>query len=231
MAELAVAGPAPGSWKNFMTQSKKYQQFCETLRLWPFPMCETRLCWYITFLTLSLTSHGSVQSYVNGVRKLFAYAKTPWMQEGPYVKLVLDGVKRVLDHVVVHAEPMTPKILLSISELVREGDLNEVVCFTAMLVSFCLFLRSSNVVSPSGKKYSQNKQLSRRDLRMADNMVLVHIKWSKTKQYLKDNKLLVPLIRILDNRICPIQWLNRMLLMCPGRPEDPALWSLITWGN
>ena len=155
VAELAVAGLAPGSWKNFITHARKYREFCTTLRLYPFPMTEDKLCLYIAFLTLTLTTHGSVQGYVAGVRKLFAYARVHWLNSTTYVDLVMDGVKRVLDHVTVRAEPMTPEILLLIAEKVDVKSVFQVVCFKAMLISFCLFLRSSNVVSPTTKTYDE----------------------------------------------------------------------------
>ena len=159
--ELATVGPAEGSWKNFLSQSNKYKCFCNTLKTMPFPLTEDNLCRYIAFLTLSIQTHTAVQSYVNGVKKLHVYARIPWVASSPYVDLVLQGVKRVLDHVVTQAEPMTPEILMSIQKHVNQHDLTQVVCFTALLVSFCLFLRSSNVVSPSANRYSAHKQLSR----------------------------------------------------------------------
>ena len=56
---------------------------------------------------------------------------------------------------------------------------------------------------------------------MHKDLILVHIKWSKTRQYVQD-KLMVPVIRVLDDRICPLKWFGRMLKLSSGAPRDPA---------
>ena len=180
VAELATAGPAQRSWNNFISQTNKYKRFCQTLQLFPFPLTDNNLCQYIAFLTLTMTSFNSVQAYINGVRKLHIYAKINWMAMIPYAELVVDGVNRVLSHVAKQAEPMTPKILSQIQPPVDRRDPWQVVCFTAMLIPFCLFLRSSNVVSSSNSNYDPTRQLSRCDFRVSENLILTHIKWSKT---------------------------------------------------
>ena len=37
---------------------------------------------------------------------------------------------------------------------------------------------------------------------------------------------MVPLVQVLTDEICPIQWLRRMLSMCPGQPDGPAFMIL-----
>ena len=224
--ELATAGPTPGSSRNFISQGNKYRRFCETLRLWPFPVDELRLCRYIAYLTLSLNTYASVQAYVGGVRKLQVYARIPWVANTPYMGLVMDGGKRVLNHVVNQAEPMTPEILKRMLKLVDRSNVNEVTCFTAILVSFCLFLRSSNIVALSTHGFDMNKQLTRKDFKVADDIILVHIKWSKTRQ-LFAKRLLVPLLPVLHSDISPIRWLHLMWGMMSGQPQQPAfmLWD------
>ena len=105
---------------------------------YPFPWLRKN-CKYIAFLTLSLTSAGSVQAYVLGLKKLYTYAKIPWPLTPWYVDMVLDGVKKVLEHVITRAEPMTPGNLSKIAKLVNRQDPLEVVCFTVILLSFVLF--------------------------------------------------------------------------------------------
>lgn len=221
VVELAQGGPAPSSWRNLKTQAKKYRTFCELLAVNLFPINETNLCRYMAFLTFTLTSADSVRNYLSGLKKLHGYAKIPFPQFSAYADIVFQGVKRLLAHQIKQAEPITPSILKRIAALVDQNDPRQVTIFTAMVVGFYLFLRSSNLTARTQTTFDSGKNLCRGDLRLDNNVALIEIKWSKTIQFFQ-KKLLFPVIRILDHDICPIEWLHRMVKMTPAGPRDPA---------
>lgn len=219
--ELAQHGPAPNSWRNLVTHCNKYREFCELLTITPFPITEQNLCRYLAFLTFSLTSSDSVLNYVAGLKKLHAFARTPFPELTKYSDTVFKGIKRVLAHQVKQSEPITPQILKQIATLVDLSNHKEVVMFTALVVGFYMFLRSSNLTAKTQTSFDPQKNLTRQDIRLAHNVALIEVRWSKTIQFL-ERKLLFPIIRILDEDICPITWLVRMVAMVPATPTDPA---------
>lgn len=221
VVELAQKGPAPSSWRNLKTHARKYRTFCELLSIAPFPLSEQNLCRYMAFLTFTLTSADSVLNYLSGLKKLHGFAKIPFPKFSAYVDLVYQGVKRLLAHQVNQAEPITPQILKRIAQLVDRNDQKQVVTFTAMVVGFYLFLRSSNLTTKTQSSFDPNKNLCRGDIRLAEKLALIEIRWSKTIQYFQ-RRLLFPIVQILDNDICPIAWLHRMVTMVKASSTDPA---------
>lgn len=218
---LARSGPAPGSWNNLLTHSRKFQRFCNLLNIAPFPISEQNFCRYMAYLTFSLTSSDSVLNYISGVKKLHAYAKIPMPVFSKYVDAVFSGVKRLLAHQIKQAEPVTPHILRQMSALVDLQDEKQVVCFTALVVGFYLFLRSSNLTCKTQTSFDPHKNLCRQDIRLASDIALIEIKWTKSIQFF-ERKLLMPVIKILAVEICPIAWLKHMIAMVPASPTHPA---------
>lgn len=221
VVQLAKGGPAPGSWNNLVTYSRKYQKFCQLLRIAPFPVSEQNFCRYMAFLTFSLSSANSVLNYLSGVKKLHAFARVPMPHLSPYVDMVYSGIKRLLAHQIQQAQPITPTILRQISQLVRHNLPKEVVCFTALVVGFYLFLRSSNLTCRTHGSFDPRRNLCRRDIRLSPHVALVHIKWSKSIQYF-ERQLLVPIVEVLSRDICPIAWIIRMITLIPASPQHPA---------
>lgn len=219
--EFAVSAYSVGHRANLRTYAQKYQEFCEILRLTPFPISEIQLTRYIAYLTFSLKSPKSVQNYVSGVKKLHAFARVELPKFSGFVDILMDGVKRVLEHTVTQAPPITPEMLKKISKLVNRGDARQVVLFTAMLLAFYLFLRSSNYTSKTLSSFDPNKQLVRNDITVSEDMILVHIKWSKTNQF-RQRKLLVPLIKVSSKSICPVTWIKFMMNKIPAPRNAPA---------
>lgn len=219
--EFAASAYSTGHRDNLRTYAKKYQEFCTLLRLTPFPISESQLTRYIAYLTFTLKSPKSVQNYISGVKKLHSFARVQLPQFSGFVDIVIDGVKRVLEHTVTQAPPITPDMLKKISKLVNKRDHRQLVIFTAMLLAFYLFLRSSNYTSKTQSSFDPNKQLVRNDITVSGDMVLIHIKWSKTNQF-KQRKLLIPLIKVASKSICPVTWLKYMINKIPAPKNAPA---------
>lgn len=218
--EFVDSSYSQGHRKNLITYSSKYQEFCELLQLIPFPADETQITRYIAYLTLTFSSPKSIQNYVSAVKKLHYYARVPVPQYSKFLDIVMDGVKRVLDHVVTQAPAITPDMLSDISKIVNKKDPRQVVLFTAMLLAFYLFLRSSNYAAKTRTTFNPDKQLLRSDVTFAQKVALVHIKWSKTIQF-RQKKLLIPLISISSKHICPFTWLRYMVQLIPAPSDAP----------
>lgn len=175
----------------------------------------------MAFLTFTLKTAASVTNYISGLKKLHGYARVPFPQCTANVDSVFQGVKRLLAHETKQAEPITPQILKRIASRVNGSCPAQVVAFTALVVGFYLFLRASNLTCHTKTSFDPNRNLRRADIRLAQDVALIEIRWSKTIQYFQKT-LLFPIIKVLDPAICPITWLLRMIKMVPASTQDPA---------
>lgn len=138
----------------------------------------------------------------------------------PNLELLLRGIKMELMCAVKQSKPITPRILWEIYQLIDTGNPFHVVCYTALLLGFYLFLRSSNLVPKSVAGFEPGNQLMRQHVTTWNGLTLVQIHWSKTIQY-KQKVLRLPLIASEVTQICPVFWVHCMMAMVPARPDEP----------
>ena len=142
------------------------------------------LCLYAQVLSRSFKSVQSVRNYLSAVKTLHSlldlkYPETDLMQ----LKLLLRGIARSKQHVPRKASPITPHILkdmFSFLDLQQDFDL---VCWSISLMMFFLMARKSNLLPNSIRSLDPSKQLLRQDIQILDDMLIVHFKWSKTRQF------------------------------------------------
>lgn len=201
----------PSTLKNIRSQALIYSRFCEFYGFQRFPATAWQLVRYARYIANTVSSYETVLNYLSGVRKLHQLGgyDVPGADE-PNIKHLLRAIKQELAHPLKQAEPMTVDMLKRIYNCVNLKDEFDIVCYTALLVGFYLFLRKSNLVPDGQDKFDSQKQLTRKHVHFGKNVVLVVIRWSKTIQY-KEKELLLPLLTARDVTICPVYWLR---LMC-----------------
>ena len=94
--------------------------------------------------------------------------------------LIILVLKAELARPTKQAHPMTPQLLREIYDHVDHEDPVELVCYTAILVGFNLFLHKSNLVPDSSNIFNPDEQLTRADALLAEWMVLICLRWNKT---------------------------------------------------
>lgn len=200
----------PGTLKNIRSQALIYSRFCEFYGFKMFPASAWQMVRYARYIANTVVSYDTVLNYISGVRKLHELGgfETPSAGE-PNLKHILRAIRLELVHPVRQAEPMTPSMLRAIYNHVDLSSVTDIVCYTALLVGFYLFLRKSNLVPESRTSFNPKKQLTRADVQIGENMVLVIIKWSKTIQY-QEKELLLPLLPAKDKSLCPVFWVKLM---------------------
>ena len=79
---------------------------------------------------------------------------------------------------------ITPCILKEMHSFLNlEVVFDYVMWFALLLMFFFPMLRKSNVMPESIKSFDFRKQLVRKDIQILDNMFVVNMKWSKTRQF------------------------------------------------
>ena len=215
--DMIVFANTPGTQKNKKCHENRYLEFCQVRNLPPFPITEWRLVCYAMFLSFSLQTVDSIKSYCGMVCELNELYGFPPVVKGKRFKKALDGIKRMLAHEVKQASPITVEMLQDIVNIVNVNSLRELSVWVATLFGFFLFLRKSNLV-PTDWKHDVTKQLSRKDLKLDEDLLIVTIKWSKTIQFAQ-RKLQLPLVADFDSDLCPVRWLIHVIDKIPASGE------------
>ena len=126
-------------------------------------------------------------------------------------------MERIKLHLVKQARAITPEILMSMHTFFDFSDPADMVLWCLFLF-FCIFARKSNLV-PDSLQYQNKKFLLCKDVESFGNILIVHIKWSKTIQF-GQRFLKLPLVEIPGSVLCPVKAFNKMCKMVPALPSD-----------
>lgn len=136
------------------------------------------------------------------------------------LNLLLRGIARSKQHVPKKASPISPYILKDMFRFLNLDNEKDSVIWSLMLLMFFLMARKSNLIPNSIKTFDSRKQLIRRDIQLTDNMLIVNIKWSKTRQFGHFRQ--VPILAIPNCCLCPVSAYRNMTNKVTACPEDPA---------
>lgn len=209
--------------RNLVSQINRYLQFCIQFGLMPFPADAIQMRRYAQFLSESVKAIATVQNYMSAVRTyhyLVGANPPPRTSDCFMLNQTLRGLRLVMARPVRQAEPITPELLCQMHQFVNIKNQQQLVAWVAILLGFHMMLRKSNLV-PEGQ-FQPGKQLARRSITVGEGLLLVDIEWSKTLQY-KQKKLIIPLIALPENRICPYYWVVFMINAIPAEGSQPAL--------
>lgn len=210
------------SLKNKRTVLHSYMRFCSACAFTPFPANRQQLQRYAQYLSTRVKSFETIQSYVSGVSQLheILHLQAPKLDDY-FSVLLMRGIKRSLAKAVKQATPITPELLMKLSDVVDLEDDIEMVSWCAVLLGFALFLRASNLVPEGSDKFDSQKQFCQGDFKLAQGIMVVDIKWSKTIQY-KEKVLHMPVLPFPFKQICPVFWFHQMIARFPAVRDSPA---------
>ena len=83
---------------------------------------------------------------------------------------------------------------------------------------FILITRKSNMVPIAANKFDADKQMTRNDITVREDMLVVNIKWSKTRQFGHSNS--IPVTSIPDSVLCPVKAYKTMVSKVPASRSD-----------
>lgn len=223
MDALIQEAHRPGTRSNLRTQVSAYYQFCNIYKLNYLPANNLQLTRFAVFLHLHRNlKPDTINNYISGVRTLHGLAGFVLPKDDGIIHgTVLKGIKNRNKTPRKQAEAITPQILKLIFQQVDTSDVLELVAWVAILIGFHCLLRASNLTPRSVSAFNLQENLLRQDFRMHGNLLLVHIKWTKTLQY-REKKLLIPVIPFLDAEINAVTWFHTMISTVAAPPTAPA---------
>ena len=211
--DLIEFSNAPGTQSNIRCKERRYLRYCNYFNFEPFPLDEGRLIKYVGYLSLSMQTIDSVKMYCGTVCDLSKIRGYGAVHRGRrYYKTIL-GLRKKMIHEIKQAKPITISQLKAISHLVNINDQKQLAIWVAMLFGFFMFLRKSNLV-PTARVHDPWHQLSRRDIKLQGDLILVLIKWSKTNQF--GEKMQYPIYARKTPEICPVHLLKVMISRIPA---------------
>ena len=211
---------AEGTNKNLKIQWETFLLFCFYFNLTYLPVNTETLSLYAQFLSRSFESVQSIKNYLSGVQTMHYLLGYSTSQINDFLlNLSLRGMERVKLHLVKQARAITPEILISMHKFFDFSEPTDTVLWCLFLFAFFLFARKSNLV-PDSLQSQHKKFLLREDVESFGNILIVHIKWSKTIQF-GQRTLKLPLIKIPGSVLCPVKAFNKMCKMVPALPSDP----------
>lgn len=223
MEQLIKEASRPGTRQNLKMQVNAYYEFCLKYHLRPLPAEGRQLTRFAVFLHLfKHLKPDTINNYLSGVRTLHGLAEMPIPKTDDYIhQTVLKGIRTRNKQPKKQAEAITPHVLKMISQQVDTSDYLQLVAWVAVLIGFHCLLRASNLTTRSIPTFNPQENLLRRDFRMHNDVLLVHIKWTKTMQY-REKKLLIPVIPFADESLDAVKWFQYMVDTIPAQPTAPA---------
>lgn len=223
MDVLLKEGNRPGTLKNLQTQFRSYYEFCDKYAVQTVPASAHQVTRYAIYLHLiKKLAPDTINNYVSAVRTLHELCEVSAPDMTGYLHhTVMKGIKSRHKKPTKQATPINPWIFQRIARFVDYSNMLELVAWVACLMGFHLLLRASNITSPSTKVFDPSINLTRGDFRMHQNILMAHIKWTKTIQF-HEKKLLIPVIPFADEAISAVKWFEYMVELIPASPQDPA---------
>ena len=196
-------------------QVEAYLEFCRIFqdRLSPYPCPPSQVCLYMSFLARRMC-YSSMRQYVSALNNHLKDVGAPAIDyKNHRTKKCLAGIRRSLGDVRRQAPPLLPAHLLRMFRGLS-GSRGHVAVRAAMLLSFRALLRKCHVTESEAT-------LSRGDFTFFEWGMMVRVRKSKTIQY-QERVHLIPVSRVLDNRLCAVHWVQRHFESIPAPPRAPA---------
>ena len=211
--------------KNLCSQLSAYEKFCNIFLLPYFPADNIQICRFGQYLAQTFQSPDAVGNYMSAVRTFMALLGLPIPNpQQKEMQMFVQGLKRVMDHEVKQAAPITPETLLKMSRVVDYTNQVDMVAWVGTLLGFTMFLRKSNLVPDFMVSFNPQMQFRRQDLNLTGPLtpMMAEITWAKNLQF-KQKVLRLPVLPVENKAICPVMWVHYMVNTIPAGPLDPAL--------
>ena len=210
--------------RNLLTQLTAYQRFCDKYNLTYFPADNKQICRFGQYLARTFRSPDAVGNYQSAIRTFSALLGLPIPSpQEKEMQMFSRGLKRIMDHEVKQAAPITPEILLRMSRVVNYTSQTDMVAWVATLIGFTMFLRKSNLVPDTMTEFDPNMQFRRQDFNSTGplSVMMAEITWAKNLQF-RQKILRIPVLPVQNKAICPVLWTHYMMQKVPAAPHDPA---------
>lgn len=173
-------------------------------------------------MSRTVSSYQYLQILLHDVRLLHQFFDVSFDALDSFrVTCVLRGLKRVLGTGQHKKLPITPAILTKLYQFMDFSIPAHATLWAMFLIAFFTFLRKSNLTLKSVACFNPDTDLTRADIIVRDNFLILQIKKSKTVQF-NEHVHLLPVVCIPNSVLCPVSAYHHMLDLVPATSSSPA---------
>jgi integrase len=125
-------------------------------------------------------------------------------------KMQLRGVEKQLSHCPTRAGILTPNVLLRCHRKVNFSQSFQTAVWAVFCIAFFSFARLANLVPRTRRLFDAARQLTRSDIILTSDTLLLNFKWTKT---LQDGSRIIsiPLAKMSHSPLCPVSAYQKLL--------------------
>ena len=204
-------GLAESTHRTYQTGLKRYLSFCYAFNITPFPVSESQLCYFVTYLARQSISPATINTYLAAVRHAQIIRGHPEPRQAssfPRLRLIQNGVRRERARagpVVARRLPITPAILRQIRPLCNpaEPDYDMILTWAAASTCFYGFFRAGEITTPTRSSFDPASHLAWGDVAISSDgrTVRVVLKRSKTDQFGRGVEVF---LAATGDELCPV---------------------------
>ena len=200
LPETVLRSRADSTTKKYLGAFKRWKQWATGHELPDFPAAAHHVVLYLQHIAQTTGSKAAMEEATYSLAWVHSIAGITSPTDNPFVKISVEGLRRMLSKPVQKKEPITTDMLKAmVQDTLKEGTLASVRLTAACLLAFAGFLRFNELVN-----------IRPCDLSFCDNMLKLFLPRSKTDQLRKGNKVI---IARTDNQTCPVSMLERYMEM------------------
>ena len=198
------------------SQWTKYLTFMCEHGLQSLPASSTDICRFIAYIARS-SKYSTVNNYLSAVIVLHRmYGYEVKFREDYAVKLVLQGIRRVLGDLHSPLPSLQPRDLISAFVQVDLSSSVQHAVWSSVCVAFRSLLRKSNILVCS----ESDHVLSRRDVVFTDWGMVLIVSSTKTIQH-GERELSIPVVRSPGSPLCAVTYVWEHIHRVPASPDSP----------
>lgn len=218
-----AAALRPGTRNNHMTALKTYIGFMTHHGLDYTRLDYCTLCAYIHYLVAHYKNPLTIKNYILSLASVLRRLGVDVACfSSIHVSDFLLSIQSNLRHVPTKKLPVLHDILHSLIVVIAADDEGPSLVF-AILLMFYTLLRQSNIGPRNKRAYNPSRHLTRNDILIQPDCLIVSLKWSKTHQGPTSTSVAAP--SLPGSRLCPVSAYHQMLLFCPTRVLSQPLIS------
>ena len=211
MNSLLLQTLAPSTTRQYSNACKSYQSFCSQYNLLSFPLIEHTLMLYTTHLS-NRSSYKNIKLHLAAVKHftiLLSYQTI--IPPMPRLYLLVRAIKRKQGNKYSKQKrlPITTSLMQKIHHYIQVSSLSshdKHMLWAAATTAFFGFLRASEFVASTTKKYDPNTTLQATDITITPTQAIIHLKSSKTDPFRQGCD--IRLNRTNTPDLCPVHSLS-----------------------
>ena len=177
---------------------------------------------YISCLANSFRSPGAIINYLQGVKSVHLMLDLPFPCLQLYMfRMQLRGIQKQLLHCPKRAGILTPQILNKCYRKLSRSNTFLLANWAVYTIAFFSFARLANLVPRTRHMFNVLHHLTRSDVLLTKDCILIRFKWTKTIQ--DGSRILsIPLVRIPNSNLCPVSAYSALLSKVNISPNRSA---------